>query len=255
MNQLVTLLKKESIGLYRTKKILIIGIVFLFFAILSPITAYLAPYFIELLAQYDQNVVIIIPEPTYIDSYYQFISNFSQTCTLILIIVLAPLIVDEKRKGTFHTLLNNKVSKTNFILSKVITQIKVFTLFYLLSIVIFLIYTSILFESVFAPNWFLVFLSLYLYYIFLISLINLMSVIAKSNVMSIVLSFVAFFAIMLFNFIPIMGKYLPNYLLTITNKIMVDNNYLQYININFIVTILLFIGVIFLSIRLCYYEG
>ncbi len=254
MKQFITLLKKELTELYRTKKILILGIVFLFFTILSPITAYLLPEILEMAGQYDQNIVIIAPDPTYIDAYYQFISNFSQITIFVLIIVLAPLIVEEKRKGTFHTLLNNKVTKTNFILAKVISQIKVMSFLYAVSTSIFLIYTKILFNQALSPNWILFFISIYLYYLFLICLINLISVITKNNIMSIGISFLTFFGIMLFNFIPIIGKYLPNYLVTIATKIIVDNEYLQYININYAATILLSLGLIFLTIKFCHYE-
>ena len=254
MKQLVTLLKKDIMELYRTKKILVLATVFLFFTILSPISAYLLPDILEMVGQYDDSIVIIVPDPTYVDSYTQFISNFSQITILVMIIVFAPLIVEEKRKGTFHTLLNNGVSKSNFVLAKAISQIKVMTLLYLISAGIFLVYTKILFDQALITNWIWFFVSIYLYYVFLICLINLISVISKNNIMSIGISLVAFFGIMLFNFIPIIGKYLPNYLITIATRIIVDNEYLQYININYIVTIVLSISLLLLSVKLCYYE-
>ncbi len=255
MKQFITLLKKDIIELYRTRKILILGIVFLFFTILSPISAYLLPDILEMVGQYDDSIVIIVPEPTYIDSYMQFISNFSQITIFVMIIVFAPLIVEEKRKGTFHTLLNNGVSKSNFVLAKVTSQVKVLTLLYLISVGIFLIYTKILFGQALISNWLWFFVAIYLYYVFLISLINLISVITKNNIMSIGISLLAFFGIMLFNFIPIVGKYLPNYLITIASRIIVDNDYLQYLNINFMVTIILTLITLLLSVKLCSYEN
>ncbi len=254
MKQLFILFKKDITELYRTKKILILGIVFLFFAILSPISAHLLPDILEMVGQHDQNIVIIVPEPTVFDSYYQFISNFSQITIFIMIIVLAPVLIEEKMKGTFHTLLNNKVSKTNFVLAKVISQIKLVTLLYLFSIGVFLIYTYILFNGALITNWLIFFTSIYLYYVFLVCLINLISVIAKNNIMSIGISVLAFLGIMLFNFIPIIGKYQPNYLITIATKLIADNDHLRYVAINYGVTVLLSLSLIFLAIKLCNYE-
>lgn len=254
MNQFLILIKKDMIELYRTKKLLIIGIIFVLFAILSPVTAYLTPNIIEMLSKSDPNVIITVPDPTYIDSYIQFFNNFSQMCTLVVIIVFAPLIVEEKRKGTFHTLLNNKVSRSNFVISKIISQLKSFTFFYIVSILIFMLYTYILFEQTLAPYWLLSFTSLYIYFIFLIGIINLMSVITKTNIMSIVASLAVFFSIMILNFIPIIGKYLPNYLITISNNLIIDNSYLQYVVVNYIVTLTLFVITVMLSIKLCHYE-
>ena len=254
MKQFISLMKKDFMELFRTKKILILGIVFLFFTILSPISAYLLPDLFELIGQTEQEIIIIFPDPTYVDSYYQFISNFGQMVVFVMIIVLAPLIVDEKRKGTFHTLLNNKVSKANFVLSKVLSQVKVITGLYLISIGAFLLYTKILFDQAIFSNWILFFVSIYFYLIFLICMVNLISVISKTNITSIVMSILAFFSIMIFNFIPFIGKYMPNHLMTIATNIITDGDYAKYANGNIIVTILLSIVLLFLSIKLCSYE-
>jgi hypothetical protein len=60
------------------------------------------------------------------------------------------------------------------------------------------------------------------------------------------------FILMTLNFSPKIGKYLPNYLTNIANNIIVDNNYLQYINVNLIVTLIIFLVIIFLSTKLCH---
>ena len=254
MKQFIVLLKKELMELYRTKKILILGAVFLFFTILSPLTAHFMPDIIEMIGQQDQDIIIIIPDPTAIDSYLQFISNFGQITVFVMIIVLAPLIVEEKRKGTFHTLLNNKVTKTNFVLAKVISQIKVVTVLYAFSVGIFLLYTMILFDQILITNWHLFFISIYLYYIFLICLINLISVVTKTNIMSITFSLLAFFGIIVFNYIPVVGKYLPSNLMNIATKVIVDNDYIKYIPINYVSSILICFALVVAAIRLCSYE-
>lgn len=251
MNQLLLLLKKDLMDLYRNKKILILIIVFLLIGLLSPLFALLTPQILEYLSKENSDIIISIPDPTFIDSYMQFFKNISQIGLFILIIVYSSLIVEERQKGMFANLIINGANKYNFVLAKVISQIIVFTIIYLVSILLFFLYTYILFEQVFTSYFLISFISYYVYIIFLIGIINLISSITKTVITTIVFNFLILFGLMLFDIIPKIGKYLPNYLSNIANNIIIDANYFSYFGYNIIITIILFMITIFLAGKLC----
>ena len=96
----------------------------------------------------------------------QFFKNISQIGLFVLIIVYSSLIVEERQKGMFANLIINGANKYNFVLAKVISQIIVFTIIYLVSILLFFLYTFILFEQVFTSYFLISFISYYIYYLF-----------------------------------------------------------------------------------------
>ncbi len=251
MKQLGILLKKDLLELYRTNKILILGIIFLLVGIMSPLFAFYTPHIMEMVAKEYPDVIIEFPDPTYIDSYMQLFKNISQIGLFVLIIVYSSLIVEERQKATYANLLINGTTRLNFILSKVIAQVIVFTIVYIASITSFLIYTAILFDTVFAVNFLIAISSYYVYSIFLIGIINLISSLSKTVITTIILNFLIFFILMASNFIPKIGKYLPNYLTTIANNSLINNDYLTYFTPNVLITLILFFIIISATSKLC----
>ena len=247
MKQYLILLKKDFMELYRTKKILIIAIIFIMFAMVSPIIASVAP---ELFKSLGGDIAINLPVPTIVDSYTQFVKNIAQICCFTLIIVFGGLIVKEKRLGLFNNLLNNRVHKRNFVLSKISAQYITVTIIYVLSCLAFSLYNYILFDAFFAEYSFVSFLAIYVYLLFVISFVNFYSVISKSNVVSIVLSFSTILLISLFDLFKF-GKYLPNYLLNIAVNVFGDKTCLDYIWQNILIALFLSVLMILLSIKLC----
>ena len=246
MKQFMILFKKDFMELFRTKKILIISIVFIIFALASPIITQIIPNLITEI----QGVKIEMPEATIIDSYGQFISNIIQICSFTLIIALGSSIVKERKSGLYNNLLNNGVKKRNFILSKVSVQILMVSAIYIVSVMLFSAYNYILFDNFFVKYSFVSLLSIYIYLIFLITVINFFSTISRSTIMSIILSFAFIFIIMLFDLFAF-GKYLPNYLINIAYNIFSDSTLLQIFYKNIAITLLLSIVIVMMSIKLC----
>lgn len=77
MNVFASLLKKEIAEQLKNYKFLISGLLFLFFAILSPVTAKYLPEIIAGIGNIP-GMAFDFPEPTYIDSISQYIKNLSQ---------------------------------------------------------------------------------------------------------------------------------------------------------------------------------
>jgi len=248
MKQFIILLKKDLLELYRTKKILIIGFIFIIFALLSPLMAKMTP---ELLKYAGNEVVQInMPDATILDSYGQFVKNISQLGLFTLIIALGGIIVNERKKGLYTNLINNSVKKYNFILSKVISQILIFTGIYAVSALLFSTYNYVIFNQFIIEYSFLSFVSLYIYLVFIICLVNLFSAISKSTIMSILLGIATALAISFFDIFKF-GKYLPNYLVSISSSILNNTSGLNYVYKNIGITLLISIILVAASIKLC----
>ena len=247
MKQFIILFKKDLMELYRTKRILIISLIFIMFALLSPVIAKMTP---ELLGSMGNQIQISIPDATVADSYGQFVKNMGQIGLFTLIIALGGSIVNERKKGLYTNLINNGVKKHNFILSKVISQVLIMTVIYVVSALLFSTYNYVIFNQFTIAYSFLSFLLLYIYLVFVICMITFFSAISKSSVMSVMLGIVTVLGISIFDLFKF-GKYMPNYLATAASDIFSNNECLNYIYQNIGITLLLSVILVSAAIKLC----
>ena len=247
MRQFSVLLRKDFLELLRTKRILIVGIIFVVFALSSPLLAKLTP---ELLRSLGDQVQIIMPDATTVDSYGQFVSNVSQICVWALIVAFGGLIVRERKSGMFNNLLNNGVSRSVFVLSKVTAQLLVVSLIYVVSCLLFSFYNQVLFGEFWLADSLLSFVMMYVFLVFAISFINLFSVISKSFIMSMVLSFFMTIVIALFDLFEF-GRYLPNHLISMSVTIFNNPSVMDYVWPNIGITLGMSLVIVFVSIKLC----
>jgi len=247
MNQLIILLKKDLMELFRTKKFLIILILLGIFALTSPLFAKMTPEILKLLGD---DIQITMLDPTIVDSYIQFVGNLSQMGIFAFIIAFSGLIVNERKKGLLTNLLNNGVTKANFILSKVISQKIIIVIIFLISIILFEFYNLILFEEMFPKNSIISHIALFIYFMFIIAVTNFFSTISKSKMIGLIMSFLVVFSIMIFDLVSF-GKYLPNYLLSISIGVLGDGTVLDYAYINMGITLAISLLLVILSIKMC----
>jgi len=247
MKQFLVLLRKDLLELVRKKIILIVGVVFVIFALVSPLLAKITP---ELLGMLGENVQITMPEATIADSYGQLVKNFSQMCVYALIIAFAGLIVRERKSGMYNNLLNNGVRRSNFVLSKITAQFLVVTGIYAVSCLLFCVYNYALFGEFWVQGSLLSFLAMYVFLIFVIGFINLFSVVSKSMMMSVILGFLMTIFIALFDLFEF-GKYLPNHLIGISIMAVSNVEMAGYAWQNMAITLGLFVIIVFASVKLC----
>jgi ABC-2 type transport system permease protein len=164
-----------------------------------------------------------IPKATLFDSYHQLYGNLGQIGLFVLIILSAGQIVNERKKSQFTSLLNNGVNKIQFVLSKIVSQLLLFSLVYLLSLAFFGIYNFILFDKVFAAHSALSFALIFINFFFTIALVNFFSSFAKSTTAAMVLSFISILVLSLFNLFSF-GKYLPTYLTSLAEDVLKGNH-------------------------------
>ena len=182
-------IKKEVMELRRTHKLIVIVALFVSFSIMSPLTA---RYMGEIFEALGGGIVITFPEPTYVDSWIQFFKNMTSICIIVFILSICGTVAAEKTKGSILLVLSKNVSRTNFILSKIISGALLFTAGYIPSVLICEYYTGLLFPGY--PRDFL------LYALFLLWILGIfytvftvfVSVLSKSVTISAVLSFAGY---------------------------------------------------------------
>ena len=210
MTNYFVFLRKEVMELVRTKKLLGLLAVFLFFAFTSPVLARYMTEFIALLVPADEALQFLIPDPVWTDSYVQFYGNIAQIGNVTIILLFMGIIASERQRGTADLVLTKGLSHWSFVLSKFVVLSAAVKLTMLVSIAVVFLYTSVLFDT--AGNVLHVFLGACAYIVFLVlvvALTVLSSAVAKSNVTAAMIGFLSFLGILLISALPTIGDLLP----------------------------------------------
>ena len=201
-------LKKELMEITRTSKIIILPVLFLFFGILSPLTAKYMNQILSIAGK-QQGITIQLPDPTFVQSYEQFFKNIYFMMIIVCVLVFAGTISEEKSKGTILLVMTKCLSRNGFIIGKLTAAILLFTFSYAVSAGACLYYTSLLFpEFVNAGIW----TGLALFWFFgllMLTLTLLSSLLSRSLTTSAVVSFICYAAVSAFAALPYVGEYSP----------------------------------------------
>jgi ABC-2 type transport system permease protein len=115
MNGLMVLLKKELLEQWRTSRIIIVGGIFLFFGLSTPL---LIKYLPELIKIAGQGMVIEMPPPTAVQAMTEYTGTMMQFGVLIAVLVAMGAIAKERESGTAALVLTKPVGRLAFILAK-----------------------------------------------------------------------------------------------------------------------------------------
>jgi ABC-2 type transport system permease protein len=112
------LLAKELREQWRTRRLLVVVIVFAIFGIGSPLLAKYTPQLVGALA--GEEVARAIPAPTTADAILQFLKNLGQTGVLAAILLAMGSVASDKERGIAALLLTKPVSRSAYLLSKLL---------------------------------------------------------------------------------------------------------------------------------------
>ena len=115
-------LRKEALEIRRTWRIWVLPGLLLFFAATSPLIAKATPQLLESVAQGQQGVQIVFPEPTYLDSYAQWVKNLQQLVAIALLLTTGGMIAGERSSGTAILVLTKPVSRSAFVVAKFLSH-------------------------------------------------------------------------------------------------------------------------------------
>lgn len=226
--------KKEIKEIIKTPKIIILPAVFLFFAIIS---VFSARYIKELIISLgEESLVAVIPDPVYTDSYAQFFKNANLMYVLTIIAVFMGSVSDEKIRGTASLVLTKNLSRSNFIISKLISAVIFFTVSYAASIFIFLYYTYVMFSNAFTEGTWPAFFVFWLYGVFIISLVIFSSTVCKNSALSAVFSIAGYALTSALSAIPNAGMYSPGALQSVTMELITGARHINDIFVPLIST-------------------
>ncbi len=112
-----TLLAKEFRSNWRSFRFPALLLVFLFFALLDPVSN---KYMHEIIAYFAQ-MEFPLPDPSPQDAFFSFLSSVSQIGILVLIFVTMGIVAKEKESGVAGWMLSKPVGRWNYLAAKVIS--------------------------------------------------------------------------------------------------------------------------------------
>ncbi len=197
------LFRKEIREILRTSRIYVIPGLFLFFGLLSPITAKMMPQLLRSLSA-PGGVQITLPPPVARDAFTQLFKNLAQTGVIAVILTVMGALAEEKNRGTAVLVVSKPVSRTAMVWTKLASNSLLIIFATALAYVAALYYTMILFpgtpvrESLFGT------LALLVYLLFVGAMTIAASAVARSQVAAGGLALAGYFVISL---LPIFGRF------------------------------------------------
>lgn len=203
-------LKKEIREAARTSRLLVVTVIFVFFGLLSPVTA---KYMGDLLQSLGSGVQIVLPPPTVADAMDQFLKNVGQNGIFIAILVTMGIVAREKERGTAAFVLNKPLSRPAFLLAKLAGVGVTLGIGILAAACADYLYTALLFQPLalagFAFSAALVFLMLMAY----AAITFLGSTLTNSPLPAAGIGIAGFVALAILGALPTIGNYTPTALL------------------------------------------
>lgn len=191
----------------RNYRFFILGIVFAVVGLLSPLSARFLP---DLLGNMvDENITIILAEPTYLDSWLQFFSNMNQIGLIAFVLVFSSILSKEYDKGTLIHMVTKGLPRLTIYYSKFTVMLVSWTIFYWMSFAITLGYTFFYFPEGNTEGLFVATGTLYFFGMMLIAIL-IASAAFFSSVFVSLLTVGGFVAVLfILNLFPIVAEWSP----------------------------------------------
>lgn len=215
MRQLSAFIKKEWMEQLRTNKLLIIMIVSVMMGIMAPAVAKLIPVLFETMADTlaEQGIAgIEVGEVTALTSWQQFYKNISML-VIVFVIMYSGSYTTEYQRGTLINIVTKGMSRTKILVSKLLVQLAVWTLAYVVNFATTYIYTAYYWDNSEVKHCVFAGLMVYIFGIWVIGLMTLASSLGDTN-MSVLLMTGGVVAICyLISIVPDVAEYMPTKLL------------------------------------------
>jgi len=213
MRQLLLLLRKELLELVRTKRAMVLLIVFGIFGILNPALAKLTPWMLSLMGESlaEQGITFGAITVDALTSWTQYFKNLMMEYILILA-MFSGIFAQEYQSGTLVNLLTKGVSRGKVAASKLLAVQLTWTVCYWLTFLITLGYTAYFWENALTNGIWLAAACAYMMGVWLLSLELAFASALNSGMYALLLTggvFALFFAL---SMLPQLSRFLPSHL-------------------------------------------
>lgn len=139
-------LAKELREIVRTWRIWVLPGIVLFFALTTPILTKLTPELLKSMAT-QPGVVIKLPDPTFRESYVEYVGNLTQIVAFAVLIAFAGGVSGERKSGTAVLVLTKPLARGAFVVAKFVSQTALLFAAVAVGTVAFWIENAIVFEE------------------------------------------------------------------------------------------------------------
>ena len=153
MNSLLAFIRKEWTEHFRSGRMLIFGILFLFFGIMGPATAMLTPWLYKMLAESYAGAGIVFTGVTVtaMDSWVQFFKNMP-IALIVFILLESSIFTREYRSGTLLLSLTKGLERWKIVAAKTVVPVILWTLCYWLCFGVTYGYTGYFWDNAVVQN-------------------------------------------------------------------------------------------------------
>jgi ABC-2 type transport system permease protein len=207
VNGLGPLLGKELLEQWRTKRLLVVVVVFVAFGIGSP---FLARYTAELIqALGGVPFEVEFPTPTVADAVTQFLKNLGQAGILTAILLAMGSVATEKERGTAALLLSKPASRGAYLAAKLVAIGSTLAIGLALASAAGYLYTALLFEATDPLGWVGMTLLLLLSLLAYAALTFVGSALTRSAIAAAAIGIAGMIVLAIVAAVPIVAPYLP----------------------------------------------
>ena len=250
MRTLIAFTKKEYMEQVRSRKLLVLGIIFLILGLMNPLVAKLMPKIMEGMADQLAESGLTVGEikVTALNSWEQFFKNIS-TGLIAFVLLESGLFTREYQSGTLVLSLTKGLKRYKVVLAKIFVLLTLWTAFFWMTFIITYVYNDFYWDNSEASHLFFSGICWWLFGAWVISIMVLVSTVSKSGSSVLLGTGGIVFFIYLLGMIPKVEKYLEIKLtegLKLVNGQSVVSDYVPALIITLIVSDVFFIASIFI---------
>lgn len=214
MKSLMAFIKKEIMEQVRTKKLMILGILFLVFGIMSPAIAKATPLLLEEFGESlaESGMTVTQVSVSAMDSWVQFFKNIPMAL-IAFVILESRIFTKEYRSGTLVLSLTKGLERYKVVISKALVLVVLWTAGYWLCFGITYLTNSYFWDNSVAQNLVFSVVCCWVFGLWIIMLLVLFSAFFKSNIGVLVGTGGVVLAFSLLNIIPKIKEYFPTMLM------------------------------------------
>ena len=208
----MTLWRLEWTRIVRTLSLILLPGLFVFFALLGPITARYLP---DLLERFADEIIIVLPDPTPLEGLSQYLGNVEQL-GLAGIVVVAAMAVGIDAKRELSVFFRSRSSISRLLTPRIIVPLMLGIVSVWLGITVAYVATRVLLGPLPIADVALGTALYCVYLVFVVAVVVFTSSMAKPLPIVAIVSIVALILVSILGVLPVVGEWLPSALMGAT---------------------------------------